>query len=89
MPSKRVLEAAESILSTLRDDPGWFLYDALNKAVPLGMKLKPLGEMDEHLRALLVVHVSDMYLWRAEGKVDAADAAIMFEENPELRKLLE
>jgi hypothetical protein len=75
------------LLSKLRDDPDWFLYDALNKALPLGYQLKPWSELDEQQRATIVLHVSDMYLWRSESKVDPGDAEILLEQYPKIREM--
>ena len=72
----------------LDDDPGWFHYDALNKVEPLGRQLKPWEELDEEQRALITLHVEDMSLWRAEGKLDVNDAFERFQAYPELRELL-
>ena len=82
------IDLSASLLSKLSNDPGWFLYEALNKAEPLGRQLKPWEELDEEQRALIVLHVNDMSLWRAESKVDANDAYMRFEMYPELRELL-
>ena len=73
---------AESLLSRISNEPGWFHYDALNKAEPLGRQLKPWGELDEQQKATIVLHVNDMSLWRAEGKVDPSDADQRFESLP-------
>lgn len=88
MDSSGAAEAVEFILSKLHNDPGWFCYDALNKVEPLGRQLQPWEEMNGVQRAAIVRHVSAMYLYRTESKVDPADAEIMFENNPELRELL-
>ncbi len=81
-------EFANFLLSKLRNDPDWFLYDALNSALPAEQQLKPWDEMDAEQRAAIVLHVSDMSLWRAEGKVDSDDAEVRFQTYPELRELL-
>ena len=82
------IDLSESLLSKLSNDPGWFLYDALNRAEPLGRHLKPWDELDEQQRAIIVQHVNDMSSWQAEGKVDPSDADLRFEAYPELRELL-
>ena len=79
---------AEFLLSQIREEPGWFHYDALNKVEPLGRQLKPWDELDEEQRSLIVLHVNDMSLWRAESKVDANDADMRFEMCSDLRELL-
>ena len=79
----------ESFLPPVSKEPGWFHYDALNKVDPLGRQMKPWDELGEEQRSLIVLHVNDMSQWRAEGKVDTADADLRFESDPELRKLLE
>ena len=79
---------SKSLLSNLSNDPDWFLYDALNKAEPLGRQLKPWNELDVQQKATIVLHVNDMSLWRAESKVDPNDADERFENYPELRELL-
>ena len=78
----------ESLIQRLADEPGWFYYDALNQAEPMGRQLKPWEELDEQQRDTIVRHVSDMSSWRAEGKVDPNDADLRFEGYPELRELL-
>lgn len=78
---------AESLLSRLRNDPDWFLYDAVSKALP-DHTLKPWDELSETQRAAIVLHVNDMSSWQADGKVDADDVAMRFEHCPELRELL-
>ena len=70
------------------DEPDWIYHHALNRVEPLGRRLKPLEELDERQRALMALHVEDMSLWRAEGKVDPNDADERFESYPELRELL-
>ena len=88
-PSSQSLgDFTESLLSQLSGEPGWFHYDALNQAEPLGRQMKPWDELDEQQRALIVLHVSDMSLWRAEGKLDPADTDQRFKSYPELRELL-
>ena len=92
MPSNRssqfLTDSAESLQERFHNDPDWFLYDALNKAEPLGRQLKPWDELDEQQKATIVRHVNDMSLWRAESKVDANDADERFRSYPELRELL-
>ncbi len=83
------VDLSESLLSKLSKDPGWFLYDALNQAEPLGRHLKPWDELDELQQAIIVQHVNDMSSWQAEGKVDPSDADLRFEGYPQLRELLE
>ena len=34
-------------MSRISNEPGWFLYDALNKVEPLGRQLKPWDELNE------------------------------------------
>ena len=82
------IDLSESLLSKLSNDPGWFLYDALNRAEPLGRHLKPWDELDEKQRAIIVQHVNDMSSWQAEGKVDPSDADVRFESCSQLRELL-
>ncbi len=88
-PGKESLTDYVELLNwRLSNDPGWFLYDALNKVEPLGRQLKPWDELNEEQRALIILHVEDMSLWRAESKVEANEADIRFEMYPELRELL-
>ena len=86
--SQSPVDFSQSLLSHILNDPDWFLYDALNQAGPLGRQLKPWDELDEQQRATIVLHVNDMSLWRAEGKVDPNDADLRFESYSELRELL-
>ena len=85
---KAPADCARITLSKLHSDPDWFLYDALNKTEPLGRQLKPWDALDEQQRAAIALHVGDMSLWRAESKVDPADADNLFERYPELLDLL-
>lgn len=88
-PSKQSFpDFAESLMQQLDDEPDWIYYDALNRVEPLGRRLKPLDELDERQRALMALHVNDMSLWRAEGKLDSNDTDQRFETYPELRELL-
>lgn len=88
-PSSQTLtDSVESLLGRFHNDPDWFLYDALNKAEPLGRQLKPWDGLDEQQKATIVLHVNDMSSWRAESKVDPNDADERFENYPELRELL-
>ncbi len=79
---------SKSLLWKLSNDPSWFLCDALDQAEPLGRRLKPWEELNERQRAIVVRHVKDMSLWRAESKVDPNDADERFRSYPELRELL-
>ncbi len=88
-PDTQSLETfSQSLLSRLSNDPDWFLYDALNRAEPLGRQLKPWEDLDHRQRAAIVRHVNDMSSWRAEGKVDSSDADHRFNADPKLRELL-
>lgn len=78
----------ESFLPPASKEPGWFHYYALNKVDPLGRQMKPWDELSEEQRSLIVLHVNDMSLWRAEGKLDHTDTHQRFEAYPELRELL-
>lgn len=82
------IDLSESLLSKLSNEPGWFHYDALNRAEPLGRHLKPWDELDEQQRATIVRHANDMSSWQAEGKIDPSDADLQFEGYPQLRGLL-
>ena len=79
---------AETLLSRLRNDPGWFLYEAMNKALPDDQQLKPWDELSETQRSTIVRQVRDMSSWQAESRVDPDDLATRLEHCPELRALL-
>lgn len=79
---------AESLLSRFRSDPDWFLYDAMNKALPDDQQLKPWDELNETQRSAIVLQVQDMFSWQTESRVDPDDLATRLEHCPELRALL-
>lgn len=79
---------AESLLYRLRNDPDWFLYAAMNKALPDDQQLQPWDELNATQRNAIVRQVRDMSSWQAESRVDPDDLATRLEHCPELRALL-
>lgn len=85
---RNIIEMYKIAIENMGLGGGEEMHWALNKALPQGMELKPWDELNEEQKALLILHVSDMSSWRAEGRVDPDLADYLLEYNPEFLDMM-